>query len=69
MTEDTSEEEQYLMMAINALSQAYVRDTKPYVDRLVAIRNMKRPSFIVSRDELERLQILMQAEKPRKLND
>jgi len=48
-------EERYLLAAIADLQASYHKAAKPYVDRLIAIRNMRAPVMIVSKDELARI--------------
>lgn len=61
-----SEEEQYLLRCINALRLSYERDAKPYLDRLVELRNMKRPPLVVPLEEWEKFQSLTQWSESRK---
>jgi hypothetical protein len=48
-------EERYLLAAIADLQVTYRKAAQPYVDRLIAIRNMRMPAMIVSKDELARI--------------
>jgi len=45
-------EERYLLAAIADLQESYRKAAQPYVDRLIAIRRMRMPVMIVSKDEL-----------------
>lgn len=40
-------EEQYLLQCLAQLRQAYERDAKPYLDRLVAIRSLQTSAPLV----------------------
>lgn len=44
-------EERYLIDAINALRREYEQAAKPYVDRLVYLRSIRAPRYILSVDE------------------
>ena len=50
-----SAEERYLLAAIADLQESYRKAAKPFVDRLIAIRSMRMPVMVVSKDELARI--------------
>jgi len=50
-------EEKYLLEQISLIRESYEKAAKPYVDRLIQIRSMSLPSFLIDKSIWDEFQI------------
>lgn len=48
-----TDEEQYWHERLRMLQEAYAREAKPIIDRLVRIKSMQVPTYLISADQMQ----------------